>query len=140
MKAVLDANIVVSSYLAPTGPAARILALWHSGTFDLLVSEPILQEYERILASPRITRLHGMSVAEIAEDMGAFREFATGAEPTEPLRVVLDDADDNKFFECAVAGGAAYIVSRDEKVLAVREYRGIRVVSPEAFLALLGGA
>ena len=140
MKVVLDTNIVVNSYLAPIGPTARILALWRSGAFDLLVSGPILQEYERILASPRIAHMHGMTAAEITEDMDGFREYATVAEPRELLRVVPDDPDDDKFFECAVAGAATYIVSRDEKVLAVREFRGIRAASPEAFLAVLGGA
>jgi len=140
MKVVLDTNIVVSSYLVSAGPTARILALWRSGIFDLLVSEAILHEYERILASPRIARRHGMTAAEIADDIDGFREYATVTEPRELLRVVQDDADDDKFFECAVAGSAAYIVSRDEKVLVVREYRGIRVVSPEVFLAIVGGA
>ena len=140
MKVVLDTNIVVSSYLVPVGPPAQILALWRSGALDLLVSEPILQEYERILSSMRIAQRHRMTPAEIAEDMDGFREYAMLAEPRESLRVVEGDADDDKLFECAVAGGASYIVSRDEQVLAVREYRGIRVVSPEAFLALLGGA
>jgi len=137
MKVVLDTNIVVSSYLAPTGPTARVLALWRSGAFDLLVSGPILQEYERILAVERIARLHGMAAAEIAEVIDGFREFATVAEPRELLQVVEGDPDDDKFFECAVTGDAAYIVSRDERVLAVREFRGIRVLSPEAFLAIV---
>lgn len=138
MKAVLDTNIVVASFLAPAGLPARILALWRSGAFDLLVTEPILQEYARILASPRIARRHGMSAEEIAESMDGFRQYGLLVEPGEPLRVVEDDPDDEKFFEAAVAGGAAYVVSRDEQVLAVREFRGIRLVSPEVFLAVVG--
>lgn len=137
MKAVLDTNIVVASYLVPAGPPARILALWRSGAFDLLVTEPILQEHERILASPRIARRHGMSAEEITESMDGFRQYGLLIEPGEPLRVVEGDPDDDKFFEAAVAGGATYIVSRDERVLAVKEYRGIRVVSPEVFLAVV---
>jgi hypothetical protein len=138
MKVVIDTNIIVASYLAPAGSAAQILALWRSGALDLLVSEPILGEYERILSSPRIAQRHRMTPAEIVEDMDGFREYATLVEPNEALQVVDADPDDDKFFECAAAGGAAYIVSRDEHVLAVREFRGIRVLSPEAFLTLVG--
>lgn len=140
MKVVLDTNIVVAAYLAPMGPPARILAHWRSGAFDLLLSEPILREYERVLASPRIAALHGLSAEEIAEGMAGFRQYAVLVEPGGLLRVVADDPDDDKFFEAAIAGGATYLVSRDESVLAVKEYRGIRVVSPEVFMALLEGA
>ncbi len=140
MKVVLDTNIVVASYLVSTGVAARILALWRAGEFDVLVTEAILQEYERILGSPRLVRVHGMTAAEIAEDIESFRQYALLIEPTETLQVVQGDPDDDKFFECAIAGGAAYIVSRDELVLAVGEYRGIRVLSPEAFLTVVGEA
>ena len=59
-------------------------------------------------------------------------------EPHESLRVVQDDPDDDKFFECAVAGEAAFLVSRDDAVLAIKHLRGIRVISPEAFLTLHG--
>lgn len=137
MIVVLDTNIVVSSHLVSAGPPARILALWRSAAFELLVSEPILHEYQRLLSSPRIVGRHGMSPAQVAEDIDGFREYAIMVEVRESLGVVEDDPDDDKLFDCAVAGGAAYIVSRDEKVLAVKQYRGIRVVSPEVFLALL---
>lgn len=137
MKVVLDTNIVVASYLVSVGVPARILALWRAGELDVVVSEPILQEYERILGSPRLVRVHGMTAAEIVEDIESFRQYATMVEPSEALRVVQDDPDDDKFFECAVAGGAGYIVSRDELLLAVREFRGIRVISPETLVALI---
>ncbi len=139
MKVVLDTNIVVASYLVSTGVPARLLSLWRAGEFDVLVSEAILEEYERILGSPRLIRVHGMTAAEIAEDMESFRQYALLVEPEESLRVVQDDPDDDKFFECAVAGGAAYVVSRDEQVLAIREFRGIRVLLPEAFLVVVEG-
>ncbi|RIL11365.1 hypothetical protein DCC79_05130 [bacterium] len=100
----------------------------------------ILEAYGRILRSPRLVRVHGMTAAEITDDMESFRQHALLVEPKEPLAVVRRDPDDDKFFECAVAGGAAYIVSRDDMVLAVGDYRWIRSLSPEAFLAVVGVA
>lgn len=137
MKVVLDTNIVVSAYLVPVDPPARILALWRAAAFDLLVSENILLEYERLLSHPRITARHGMLDEEVVDEIAAYREYAILVEPQETLHIVKEDPDDDKFFECGVAGDASYIVSRDTEVLAVKSYRGIRVITPEAFLAVL---
>ena len=61
MKVVLDTNIVVSRYLSPLGHPARLLTLWEQGVFELVVSEPILAAYQRVLAYPRIRDRHQMT-------------------------------------------------------------------------------
>jgi len=76
MKVALDTNIVVASYLVSTGVPARLLALWRAGEFDVLVTEAMLREYERILGSPRLVRVHGMTAAEIAEGIESIRQYA----------------------------------------------------------------
>lgn len=78
-----------------------------------------------------------MTQAEIAEDIDGFREYAMIVEPRESLMVVDADPNDDKFFECAVAGGVAYLFSRDERLLAITESRVIRVLSPAELLAIV---
>jgi len=51
------------------------------------------------------------------------------------LRVVPDDPDDDKFVECALEAQVPKIVSGDRHLLALREYQGIRILSPAEFLA-----
>ena len=43
------------------------------------------------------------------------------------------DPDDDKFLECAIAGGAAYIVSGDADLLSLREGQGIPIVDAPTF-------
>lgn len=50
---------------------------------------------------------------------------------------VSADPDDTKFLECALAGGADYIVSGDAHLLNVGQHEGIQIVSPAAFLSVL---
>ncbi|HEX8228447.1 MAG TPA: putative toxin-antitoxin system toxin component, PIN family, partial [Chloroflexia bacterium] len=57
--------------------------------------------------------------------------------PTVPIDAIASDPDDNKFLECAVAGGADYIVSGDKHLLSLGEYEGIRILSPADFLRVL---
>ncbi len=61
MKVVVDTNIVVSRYLTPGGVVAPILAYWRQKRFDLVVSEPILVEYGRVLGYPYLRARHQMT-------------------------------------------------------------------------------
>lgn len=45
------------------------------------------------------------------------------------------DAKDNKFLELAVTGYAACIVSGDGDLLVLHPFRGIPIVTPQAFLS-----
>jgi hypothetical protein len=54
-------------------------------------------------------------------------------QPTGTLNVT-DDPDDNRILECAVAAAPDYIVSNDDDLMRLQEYRGIRIVSGIALL------
>ena len=55
--------------------------------------------------------------------------------PAELSKVVRDAADDH-IIAAAVAAGAAFIVTGDRDLLALREYGGIRIITPAAFVSL----
>lgn len=137
MRVVLDTNIVVSRYVAPQGVVAQVLERWRQQSFELVVSEAVLSEFQRVLAYDRIRARHLMSDEEILALIEDFREFAILVEPSETADAIKDDPDDNKFLECAEAGGAEYIVSGDPHLLALKQYRGIQILSPAAFLGFL---
>ncbi len=137
MRVVIDTNVIVSAFLSPTGAPAQLLTLLEQEAFVLLVSEPILAEYLKALGYRKVRSRHGMDSAALAEVIDNLRAASVLVDPTESLHVVPQDADDDKFFECAVGGGGAYIVSGDANVLAVDVFRGIRVLSPALFLELL---
>ena len=50
---------------------------------------------------------------------------------------VCRDPDDDYFLGCAAAGGADYLVTADEDLLVVRQYRDVAIVDTRTFLALL---
>lgn len=136
MRVVLDTNIIVSRYLTPLGPAGEILRQWRDDRFELLVSEATLEELRDVLQRPAIRGRQRLTLKEIDEIIEGFLTAATVVYPTDAIQVAADP-DDDKFLECAVAGGAEVIVSRDPHLLDLKEYRGIRILSPVAFLRLL---
>lgn len=137
MKVVLDTNVIVSATLSPTGIRSQVIGAWENGQFELVVSEPILAEYQVALDYEEVASRHHLTTEQVAELISELRQFATVVEPTETLSVIADDPDDDKFLECALAGEADYIVSGDPHLLNLQEYGGIPILSPREFLALL---
>lgn len=137
MRVVLDTNVVMSRYMAPRGTPARILDHWEQDTFELLVSDPILAEYERVLAYPQVRRYHRMEDEQIRRAIERFRLFAVLVTPEQTVEAITDDPTDNRLLECAVAGNADVIVSGDRHLQRLGEYEGIPIITPAAFLTLL---
>lgn len=137
MRVVLDTNVIVSAFLSSKGAPALVLERWALGQFEVLVSQSILMEYERALSYHRVQVHHKMSGEEVAGVIEGFRKFALQVEAGSELRIVREDPEDDKFLECAVAGGASYMVTGDSHLLAVEELRGIHILTPAAFLTVL---
>ena len=137
MKVVLDANVYVSSMVNMQGNPKSIISAWQQGTFDVLISSPILEEIGRVLRYPRIVKRHKQDETVIQRFLKLLENQATVVEPTEMLGVVIEDESDNRYVECAIAGKAQYIISGDNHLLNIGEYRGIVILSPAAFVALL---
>jgi putative PIN family toxin of toxin-antitoxin system len=138
MRVVLDTNVIIGAYVAPHGALAQIKNYWRTGVFELVVSEPILDEYSRVLAYAHIQKVHQMQIEQIEDVISDVRDLSIVVEPTEALDIVQSDPTDNKFFECATAGQADFIVSGDAKhMLPIRAYKDIQVISPAEFLVYI---
>ena len=129
IRVVVDTNVFVSSFFG--GHPRKIIELWKSGQITLCLSRPIIEEYVKVLR-----RMGLRKERELAELM---RLFAHGfhvlfTASTPNLTVVEKDPDDNKFIECAVALNASYIITGDKALKAIKDYMGVRIMSPRAFL------
>ena len=129
-KVVLDTNVTLAAYLTK-GAAARIIEAWAAGKFELLISEEIAREYLRIFLSQNI---NPVLAAQFSNDLNL---YATLIKPKTSLYLVKADPADDKFFECALEGGAKYIVSNDKHLLKVGEFKSISVLSVQSFLRLI---
>ncbi len=126
---VVDTNVFVSSFFG--GKPKKVMDLWKTGDITLCISGPIVDEYVNVLRRLRLQ--------DEAEPDELLRLFAVGhqalfAAKTPKLRIVVDDPDDDKFIECAVALRADFIVSGDQVVTEIQNYMGIKIVNPSGFL------
>ncbi|WP_420641292.1 putative toxin-antitoxin system toxin component, PIN family [Candidatus Leptofilum sp.] len=137
MRIVLDANIYISALITSRGNPTTIIQKWLIGEFDVLLSQPIVDEVLRVTAYERLQKKYRKIRENRLEFVELISEQGIWTEPLEKLAIVTADESDNRYLECAVAGGAAYIVSGDNHLLNIGSYRGINILTPAAFLALL---
>jgi predicted nucleic acid-binding protein len=49
------------------------------------------------------------------------------------IKIIDEDAEDNKILECALASGAKIIVSGDKHLLKLGRFRKMRILTPREF-------
>ena len=133
IKAVLDANVFISSVINQQGFSARIFKQWRAGGIVVLISKPILEEIDRVMRYPRISKRHKMSSQELDIYLTNLTTASIFVEDTPTLEVVTEDPTDNRYLECAVAGEADYIVTGDDHLLSINSYQDIMIVTPRQF-------
>jgi len=136
IRAVLDANILVSALISPSGTPAQVLDLWREERFVLLVSEPMLAELERVLSQPRLRRGYGLTVARTEELMAGLRRFALVTPGEAEVTGVARDPDDDKLLACGVEAEADCLVTGDNDLLALGSYQGIPIITAAAFVRM----
>lgn len=136
MRAVLDANVLISALLSRTGAPARLLLAWQEGRFELIVSPGLLDELGRALAYPKLQRLVPATDAE-AFVAWLSRSAILARDPAGPPPARSVDPGDDYLLSLA-ADQRAVLVSGDSHLLALAG--DFPIHTPARFLALLTDA
>ena len=128
MKVTFDTNILVSAFEFPNGRAARVLVNIRSERDLMFISRPIIEELLRVLAEK-----FGRTEVELEEIRAFIQQFGHLVTTAETLSVLADEPD-NRILECAVAADADLIVTGDRQMLALGNFRHIRIVTLADYL------
>lgn len=99
-----------------------------------VVSRPILEEVESVLARPWLRTKYEVDDRVVEALLRLLALRAQLVTPTDVIRRCRAPHDD-RFLEAAVAGAADRIVSGDADLLALAAHDGIVIVTPAAFVA-----
>jgi putative PIN family toxin of toxin-antitoxin system len=137
LRAVLDANVYISAIIQPAGTPGRLVERFlRDAIFEVVLSPAIVDEVLRAMAYPKVRKLLRGADAQLwFEDLAVLADLVAGAQQ---LSGVCKDPDDDKYVAAALEGRAAYVVTGDRAFLELREHAGVEIVSPRAFLDLLG--
>lgn len=107
LKIVLDTNILIA-IISKKSPFRWIFDCIIEGKIILCVSNEILFEYQEIL-----TRKTNAEVAENIVNFITVSPFTVKTDIFFNFNLIKEDADDNKFVDCAIASNAICLVSND---------------------------
>ena len=136
MRVTADTNIVISGFFWKGNPR-KILDAARDRIIDLYATEELLTELYDVLSRERFHRYllaAGTSPTELVEGYGA---LATVVEQAQIESVVLRDPDDDAVLACAAASQSDAIVSGDDDLLSLGQYKEIVILSATDLLAKL---
>jgi putative PIN family toxin of toxin-antitoxin system len=131
VRIVLDTNVFISGIFFG-GPPFQILKAWKERKIQIVLSQEIVGEYQRV-AESLAKKYPIVDISAIIELFTIYSQIVEtkGYEISE-----CEDPDDNKFIECAMAGNCKIIVSGDKHLLKLSGFQNINVLTPRKFVDL----
>ncbi len=136
MKITVDTNVLISSAFW-YGSSFKIIEKVENKEIELVLSREILEEFMNVLNYEEIQQKIKNKNLEMKRTVEKIISISRIVEPEQRLNVVKEDDKDNKIIECAIEGDVGYIISQDNHLLKLKEYKGIKIILPEDFLKII---
>lgn len=138
LRVVVDTNVLVSGLFGiKNSPSSQILSAIRAQKIILVTSPIILEEVGEVINRHRIIKLTKMSQDERVDFMDKLIERSDITAGKQLLQLTGRDVKDDRFLACAFEAGADYIITGDEDLLVLKEYEGIKIITPREFLKVL---
>ncbi|MDP1694679.1 MAG: putative toxin-antitoxin system toxin component, PIN family [Candidatus Woesearchaeota archaeon] len=121
-----DTNVLLSATLWDGSVSQKVLFDCIQRDVTIYSSSEIIAEYKKVLK-----RDFDFTDEEIGELLEKTMAFLKLIEPSEKVDIVKNDPDDNKIIECAIASRSRCIITYDKELLKIKEYQGIKIITPE---------
>lgn len=137
LRVVIDTNVLISGLFGiKDSPSSQIISSLRAQKIILVTSPAILEEVGEVINRERIVRLTKMNAKQRADFMDKLIERSDVTAGKQLPKIISRDLKDDKFLACAVEARADYIVTGDEDLLVLKEYEGIKIVTPREFVKL----
>ena len=135
MRIVLDTNVLVSAFISKDGnPAALLDVALTLPEIEVVLSDEILGEFRDVLSRRKVRKRFHYSQEDVSEFVSIIRNAVSIVKPTSNIKLVEDDPDDDVIINTAYDGKDDYIVSGDSHLKAMKEFKGIVILSPKMML------
>src|SRR3989338_7577574 len=136
MNVTLDTNVLISTTFW-YGDSNKIIERVERKEIEMVLSGEIIEEFAKVLEYKDIKeKVKGINI-EMNWAIEKIFSLSTIVYPNEKLDVVKDDPDDNKVLECAKAGNVDFIVTSDNHLLKLKDFEGIRIMTPKEFMTMI---
>lgn len=122
---VVDTNVLISAF-GWSGKPQILFQQIVDGKYELILSEKQFLEIERVLSYPKFH----FSSDEKQRFLDILGNIAYLVETHNDLSVIKEDPSDNMLLEAAVENGVGFIITGDNHLLKLKEFREIKIVTP----------
>jgi putative PIN family toxin of toxin-antitoxin system len=112
---VLDTDVIVAALRSDRGVSRQLLLAALNQNFDLLLSVPLILEYEAVLTRPEHLAACGLSSSEVGRVLDDLAAVARPVRLAFRWRTRLSDPDDDMVLETAINGTASAIVTFNQR-------------------------
>lgn len=133
MKVVLDTNVLVSALIKSGKPRDLFFKLTENK--KLVLSKAILEEFLEVTEDPKVAKY--ISQQDVTVFLNILGNATKIVHVISKFTAVKEDPDDDIIVQTAYDAGADYIVSGDRHLLAVKEFKGIKIVTIDEMLIIL---
>jgi putative PIN family toxin of toxin-antitoxin system len=112
---VLDTDVIVAAFRSSRGASRQLLLAGLEHQFELLLSVPLMLEYEAVLTRPQHLSASGLSSAEVGRVLDDLASVARPVRLAFRWRPILADPDDDMVLETAINGSASAIITFNQR-------------------------
>ncbi len=137
ISAVLDTNVLVSGALTSSSIPGQILNAWRENEFELIISEYIIYELERVFQKAYFQK--HLTSHEIKSFFDLLQNEAIYTPIIINVNGVATHPEDDLMLAAAVSAKADYFVTGDQPLLQKvgNLYKKVNLVTPKEFLQIL---
>ena len=120
---VLDTDVLVAAFRSDTGASRKVLEAARTRRFNLLLSVPLMLEYEAVLTRPEHLAASRATIEDVSAVLDELASVTRRVELVIRTRLLLSDPNDEMVLETAINGRADAIVTfndRDFRPVATR--------------------
>ena len=138
--AVLDNNVLVSALLFPQSVPGKILKLWNQKKFQVVSSEPILEELHDVISRAKFVSRYHISTFLAQRIISGLNQNQIKLLQKSKLPFDIRDPKDIVFLDTAIQSKANYLVTGDQDLLVLANHKSIKplkIVTPAEFIRLI---
>ena len=132
MKVVLDSNIFISSFYWAGNPR-KVLNRITNGLDELYITDKIINEISSVMLSSKFST----DTEEVDEYIKIIDSYSVKLSSKNIPEEISRDKDDNKILQCGIDGNVDFIITGDNDLLVLKEYKRIKILKPKDYLEII---
>lgn len=134
-RVILDTNIFVSFLITKKNTAVnKLFQQWENGDIVVYLSNETLIELTRVLLSEKIKEYTNLTKQETKQYLKSIVQRSVLINVDKPPQIIDQDPSDNKFIGLAEKAQAEYIITGDNHLLNLKEYKNTKIITPKDFI------